>query len=227
MARPSGAIRLGCSRGEAMRKRIRDSWAISQVQGQSETLQRYSRPRSGCTGSSRRFGRQHRAGLYAQAAPDDWIRPLIDTHKSSELRFSPRGVAAVLRLSHAPPPLPKTYPVWSVGAHARTGRSMRWCSRCRSPAGRTIPLEGWEAHPMRCSAVPVAAHRRHRRPAADLKEQWHDTLFAATRRLPGALRAARRAYPGALKHQWIDGTRSCSAWRRRLNRKPLARTGEQ
>ena len=149
-------------------------------------------------------------GLYAEAAPDDWVRALIDTHKSVGITVLGLAVLRLSwRLSHAPPPLPKTYPLWERW----TAHAAHWALYAMVFA---LPLtgwahdsawKGWEAHPMQWFGLfpwprigVIAAL------PPDLKEQWHDTLFAAHEAAAWALYALLAAHIlGALKHQWIDG----------------------
>ena len=45
--------------------------------------------------------------LYVDFAPEDWVRPIIDTHKSVGLTVLGLAILRLSwRLSHAPPPLP-------------------------------------------------------------------------------------------------------------------------
>ena len=58
--------------------------------------------------------------LSADALPDDWVRPVIDTHKSIGITVLGLGLMRLLwRFTHRPPALPAAYPHWErLGAHA-------------------------------------------------------------------------------------------------------------
>ncbi len=50
-------------------------------------------------------------GLLADGLPDDWIRPVIDTHKSIGITILGLVLMRLLwRFAHPPPPLPAGYP---------------------------------------------------------------------------------------------------------------------
>ena len=58
-------------------------------------------------------------GIWANHAPDDWVRPMIDTHKSIGITVLGLAVLRLLwRLSHPAPKLPETYARWErLAAH--------------------------------------------------------------------------------------------------------------
>ena len=58
-------------------------------------------------------------GLFGESFPDGWVRPAIDTHKSIGITVLGLVILRILwRLSHKPPPLPRTFPKWEhVAAH--------------------------------------------------------------------------------------------------------------
>ncbi len=52
-------------------------------------------------------------GLSADSLPDDWVRPVIDTHKSIGITVLCLVLLRILwRVSHRPPPLPADFPAW-------------------------------------------------------------------------------------------------------------------
>ena len=59
-------------------------------------------------------------GLSVDFLPDDWIRPVIDTHKSIGITVLGLVLLRILwRVAHRPPPLPKAFPAWErASAHA-------------------------------------------------------------------------------------------------------------
>ena len=149
-------------------------------------------------------------GLYAEIAPEDWVRPLIDAHKS--LGVTILGLAVLRlswRLSQPPPPFPAAYRPWERSA-AQTAHIALYVAMF------ALPLSGWahdsawkgfEAHPMRWFGLfpwPRIAAIADLPPAE--KEQWHDWLGQAHQYAGYALYALVAAHVvGALKHQFVDG----------------------
>ncbi len=148
-------------------------------------------------------------GLSADHLPDDWVRPVIDTHKSIGITVLGLAIMRVLwRSTHRPPPLPRDYPRWE-----------RWCAHAAHVAlyGAilALPLSGWlhdsawkdaATHPMSLFGVvpwPRIAWVMRTDPAT--KELLHDR-FGALHLWLGYLLYALFALhvAGALKHQWLD-----------------------
>lgn len=51
--------------------------------------------------------------LSADALPEGWVRPVIDTHKSIGITVLGLVLLRLLwRIAHRPPPLPPSYPRW-------------------------------------------------------------------------------------------------------------------
>ena len=149
-------------------------------------------------------------GLYAEAAPDDWVRPLIDAHKS--IGITVLGLAVLRlswRLSHAPPPLPADYRPWErTAAHAaHIGLYALIFALPLTGWAHDSAWKGWEAHPMRLFwLVPFPRIGAIAALPPDVKEQWHDALFLAHQAAGYALYALVVLHVlGALKHQWLDG----------------------
>ena len=147
--------------------------------------------------------------LSADALPDDWVRPVIDTHKSIGVTVLGLALLRLLwRLGHRPPALPSTYARWerrlSTAVHVLLYLLML-----------ALPLSGWlhdsawkdaATHPMHwfglfewprigvvTGLAPEVRERMH-----DLFGEIH-TWFAYV--LYGVLALH---VLGALKHQWID-----------------------
>src|SRR5580693_136195 len=95
-------------------------------------------------------------GLTAESWPDDWVRPVVDTHKSIGITVLGLALMRILwRAAHAPPPLPGTYARWerlSAKAAHIVLYGLIFC----------LPLSGWihdsawkdaATHPMRLFIV--------------------------------------------------------------------------
>src|SRR6202012_2959872 len=76
-------------------------------------------------------------GLSADSLPDDWVRPVVDTHKSIGITVLGLAILRVLwRVSHRPPPLPESFPKWEkTSAHIA-----HWLLYILIFA---LPLSGW------------------------------------------------------------------------------------
>jgi cytochrome b561 len=149
-------------------------------------------------------------GLYAEAAPDDWVRPLIDAHKS--LGITLLGLAVLRlswRLSHAPPPLPVSYRLWERTAATLVHAALYALVFALPLTGwaHDSAWKGWEAHPMRLFwLVPWPRIGAIAALDPDLKQQWHDAIYFAHQAAAWAIYALLAVHIlGALKHQWIDG----------------------
>ncbi|MEP7140149.1 MAG: cytochrome b [Caldimonas sp.] len=151
-------------------------------------------------------------GLSADFLPDEWVRPVIDTHKSTGITVLGLVLMRILwRIVHRPPALPPGYARWErFAAHAVHGALYALML--------LLPLSGWlhdsawkdaATHPMRWFGLvpwprigfvmgiePVAKERLH-----DLFGAFH-TAFGYVLYLLLALHIG-----GALKHQWLDRER--------------------
>ena len=148
-------------------------------------------------------------GLSAEALPDDWVRPVIDTHKSIGITVLGLAIMRILwRLTHPAPRLPVDYPRWErIAAHAAHVVLYGLIV--------ALPLSGWlhdsawkdaATHPMKLFGAvpwprvgwvmdvePVARERLHDR-FGGLHVWFGYVLYGVF-----ALHVA-----GALKHQWLD-----------------------
>jgi len=113
---------------------------------------------------------------------DDWLRPVIDTHKSTGVAALGLGLLRVLRrASHRPPPLPQAFAFAYAHAHAHAYAYATWQRKAWKNAPR---------HPMRwfgllewpCIGFIMA-------PPALAKKAWHDALGAAHEAAGCGLRA--------------------------------------
>jgi cytochrome b561 len=141
--------------------------------------------------------------------PDAMVRPVIDTHKSFGITVLGLAIMRVLwRATHAPPPLPASYPVWERrSAHAAhfVLYALLFC----------LPLSGWmhdsawagaASHPMYLYGLvpwPRIGWLMAIDPAN--KDYWHDLLGRVHTSFAYVLYAMVAAHvAGALKHQWLD-----------------------
>ena len=147
--------------------------------------------------------------LSADSLPDDWVRPVIDTHKSIGITVLGLALLRLLwRATHRPPALPAVYPRWErLGAHAAHAALYLLIF--------ALPVSGWlhdsawkgaSTHPMTLFGIvpwPRIGWVTDLEPV--LKEAWHDR-FGALHAWFGYLLYGLFAVhvAGALKHQWMD-----------------------
>lgn len=147
--------------------------------------------------------------LSADALPDGWERPLINTHKS--LGITVLGLACLRllwRFANPPPPLPNRYPRWEkISAHAaHIGLYILIFA---------LPVSGWlhdsawkdaPTHPMRIFNLfdwPRIFFITDLDPKT--KEMAHKLFWVIHSSLAYALYALLALHViGALKHQFID-----------------------
>ena len=148
-------------------------------------------------------------GLLADEAPDGWVRPMINTHKSIGITVLGLAIMRVLwRGTHPAPPFPASY-----------GRLERWGAHAAHGALYllifALPLSGWmrdsawqdaASHPMTLYGV-VPWPRLWFLTALDPADKpfWHDRLGAVHAALGYVLYAMVGLHvAGALKHQFVD-----------------------
>jgi len=148
-------------------------------------------------------------GLYANYAPEDWVRPIIDTHKSVGLTVLGLAILRLSwRLSHAAPPLPVAYPRWER-ALAHTAHVFLYALIFALPLSGLAHDSAWKAapeHPLRWFGLFEVPHIGWLMSLpVDEKDYWHD-LFGLVHRSAGyALYVLVALHVlGALKHQFID-----------------------
>lgn len=145
----------------------------------------------------------------ADALPDDWVRPVIDTHKSIGITVLGLALMRVLwRASHRPPPLPSRHARWERGLAGAVHGVLYLLIFL-------LPLSGWlhdsawkdaASHPMYYFGLfdwPRIGYVMHLPPAT--REMLHD-LFGNLHTWFGYVLYAALALHviGAFKHQWID-----------------------
>ena len=141
--------------------------------------------------------------------PDEWGRPIIDTHKSIGITVLGLVLLRLLwRAGHPPPRLPTVYPRWErIGAQAAHGVLYALML--------LLPLSGWmhdsawkdaATHPMQLFGLigwPRIGYIEHIEPV--MKESLHDTFGWIHTALGYVLYALFALHVGAaLKHQFID-----------------------
>jgi cytochrome b561 len=146
---------------------------------------------------------------FVDSYPEDWVRPVIDTHKSFGIVVLGLVLLRLLwRVGHRPPPFPESYhqhEQWA--AHAA-----HWILYVLMLG---LPLTGWihdsawkdaETHPMSLFGLldwPRIALILEQ-PAAS-REAIHSLFFGFHRALAYALYAVFLLHvAAALKHQWLD-----------------------
>ena len=148
-------------------------------------------------------------GLSADSLPDDWVRPVVDTHKSIGITVLGLALLRILwRVSHRPPPLPASFPKWEhVAAHA--AHFLLYLLIIALPMSGWLHDSAWKdaaTHPMHLfNTVPWPRIGFIMNLDAPLKETLHDRFGALHTWLGYALYALLAMHVvGALKHQWID-----------------------
>jgi cytochrome b561 len=148
-------------------------------------------------------------GLSADYLPDDWVRPVVDTHKSIGITVLGLAIMRLLwRLGHSAPPLPRDYPKWErVTAHAAHVALYGLIF--------ALPISGWlhdsawkdaATHPMKLfGLVPWPRIRWVMDVEPVAKERLHDVLFSWHAWFGYLLYGLFAVHVvGALKHQWFD-----------------------
>ena len=150
--------------------------------------------------------------LLIERFPEDWIRPVIDTHKSLGITVLGLVLLRILwRLGHTPPAMPSSFGrLERFGAHA--------AHLALYALMILLPLSGWmhdsawknaATHPMQLFGLfewPRIGWIMAIEPTA--KEMWHSTLGAVHEWAGYVLYVVFALHvAGALKHQFLDGER--------------------
>ena len=147
--------------------------------------------------------------LTADSLPDDWVRPVIDTHKSIGITVLGLAILRLLwRLTHRPPALPRRYPRWErVGAHV--AHALLYLAIFALPLSGWLHDSAWKdaaTHPMTLYGLvpwPRVGWVMDLEPAS--KELWHDRFGMLHTWCGYVLYGLFAAHVlGALKHQWLD-----------------------
>ncbi len=149
------------------------------------------------------------AGLLVEKLPDDWIRPVIDTHKSMGITILGLVLLRIFwRLGHKPPPFSHGMAAWERGA-AHLAHFGLYGFMLLMPITGWLHDSAWEAaatKPLMLFGLiefPRAGFIMSQSPEA--KERLHD-LFGAIHQIGGYLLfwLIILHIAGALKHQFID-----------------------
>jgi cytochrome b561 len=141
--------------------------------------------------------------------PDDWVRPVIDTHKSIGITVLGLAVLRVLwRVSHQPPRLPDAFKNWERTA-AHVAHVLLYVVMLGLPLSGWLHDSAWKdaaTHPMTLFHLvpwPRVGYVMHLPPA--LKEHMHDVFGAVHTWFAYVLYALLALHiGGALKHDLID-----------------------
>ncbi|WP_374193459.1 cytochrome b [Trinickia mobilis] len=148
-------------------------------------------------------------GLSVDFLPDDWIRPVIDTHKSIGITVLGLVLLRILwRVAHRPPPLPKAFPSWER-ASAHAAHLLLYVLMIGLPLSGWLHDSAWKdaaTHPMTLFHLvpwPRIGFVMNLEPA--FKEHMHDVLGALHTCFGYGLYAVLALHiGGALKHELID-----------------------
>jgi cytochrome b561 len=148
-------------------------------------------------------------GLFFTKLPDDWIRPVLDTHKSTGITVLGLVLLRILwRLGHKPPPFAAGMALWEKAAAHIVHFGLYVFMLL-------MPLTGWlmdsawkdaDTHPMFFFGTfewPRIAYFQGL--TVEQKDHWHD-LFGAIHQYAGYLLfwVVVLHIAGALKHQFVD-----------------------
>ena len=148
-------------------------------------------------------------GWSADYLPDDWVRYVIDTHKSIGITVLGLAILRLLwRFAHPPPPLPADHPRWERTA-AHVGHAFLYLLIFAMPLSGWLHDSAWKdaaTHPMELfGTIPWRRIGFMMNLEPVTRERMHD-LFGAIHYWFGiTLYVLFAIHVGAaLKHQWID-----------------------
>ena len=152
------------------------------------------------------------AWTWPNLLPDAQVRPAIDLHKSIGITILGLAILRILwRFGHRPPPLPSNYAQWERTASL----IVHWGLYAILFA---MPLTGWimDSAYEKAATTPMYLYGLIQWPRIGFivtmdpatKKSVHDTFGAAHALIAYAVYALFVLHvAGALKHQWLDGTR--------------------
>ena len=147
--------------------------------------------------------------LSADYLPDDWVRPVIDTHKSIGITVLGLAIVRILwRLTHKPPPLPEHFPRWERAA-AHAAHVLLYVLIFALPISGWLHDSAWKdaaTHPMSLfHVVPWFRLGFIMDLPPALKEHLHDVFGAIHTAFGYVLYVVLALHIlGALKHELID-----------------------
>jgi cytochrome b561 len=148
-------------------------------------------------------------GLSADSLPDDWVRPVIDTHKSIGITVLGLVLLRILwRASHRPPPLPAEFPSWERSA-AHVAHFLLYLLMIALPLSGWLHDSAWKdaaTHPMQFFGLvqwPRIGWIMDIEPTT--RERLHDAFGALHVWIGYVLYGLFALHVlGALKHQFLD-----------------------
>jgi cytochrome b561 len=150
--------------------------------------------------------------LTVDSWPDDWVRPVIDTHKSLGITVLGLALMRLLwRLGNRPPPMPASYSAWEVSA-SKLGHLALYALIIALPLSGWMHDSAWKdaaTHPMKLFGwVPWPRIGAIMNLAPDVKEPLHTQFGALHEWLAYALYLMVAVHiAAAFKHQWVDRQR--------------------
>lgn len=147
--------------------------------------------------------------LSAESLPDDWVRPVIDTHKSIGITVLGLAVLRLIwRLTHRPPELPKHFPSWERKS-AHVAHILLYVLIFAMPLSGWLHDSAWKAaatHPMYLyNAIPWPRIGFVMNQPPVLKEHLHDLFGLIHTSLAYVIYVLVGLHiAGALKHEFID-----------------------
>ncbi|HEY0254587.1 MAG TPA: cytochrome b [Kofleriaceae bacterium] len=150
--------------------------------------------------------------LTADLWPDEWVRPVIDAHKSIGITVLGLAILRLLwRATHRPPAMPRRYPALERGG-AHLVHALLYLAIFALPLSGWLHDSAWKnaaTHPMTLfGIVPWPRVGWVMGLDADLKERLHDRFGSLHAWLGYGLYGLFAIHVvGALKHQWFDGER--------------------
>ena len=147
--------------------------------------------------------------LSADYLPDDWVRPVIDTHKSIGITVLGLAILRLLwRATHRPPALPESFPSWERKS-AHIVHVLLYVLIFSMPLSGWLHDSAWKggaSHPMSLfHVIPWFRIGFIMNQPPVFKEHLHDLFGAIHTSLAYVIYVLVGLHiAGALKHEWID-----------------------